>query len=180
VKAALDTDAIIDLCDNDTWVDRVARHFKTNQQDTLFLVAHAWGELDEKKRGEQERVNLRRLEAACVRDNQRYFILGTSDLGGPDVMLGDTTKHDGILRVVHDIQPAYDRYWRDQEARGLPVKRIEKWIRKNNNQTDALIYARAAELGCDFLVTKDTDIRVPATNRCQPITLASFLEKLEP
>ena len=179
MKAALDTNAIIDLCNNDSWTDRVARHFEANQQDTLFLVAHAWRELDEQKRGEQAHVNLRRLVAVCARDDQRYFALNESKLG-LDALRGDTAENDGIQRVVHGIQQAYDRYRTQQQVSGLPIKSIERWIRKNNNQTDALIYERAAELGCDFLVTKDTGIKVPATNRCQPITLAGFIETLEP
>jgi hypothetical protein len=48
--------------------------------------------------------------------------------------------------------------------------------------TDAVIYERAVELGCDLLVTDDKGIRenVPATNRCQPIGMADFMARLDP
>lgn len=63
----------------------------------------------------------------------------------------------------------------------MPVKSIERWNNKNNTQADAVIYERAAELGCDFLVSTDRRIKqaVPAANSCQPIILAHFIGKLD-
>src|SRR5690349_12474190 len=138
MKAALDTNAIIDLCSDDAWVDRVVGHFADKPNDSLALVAHA---MDEVKRLDvQGRANLRRLEAACTRDEQRYFTIGVSALDGPDVLRGDRAKRDGIQRETYDVGRAYERYRRQQEARGLPIASIEKWHSRNNRQTDAVIY----------------------------------------
>lgn len=181
MKAALDANAIIDLCSNDAWADRVVRHFASNQNDGLVLVAHA---IDEVQRlDEHGWVNLRRLEAVCIRDEQRYFTLGVSALDGPDVLRGDTAERDGIQRETRDVGRTYERYRRQQLAQGLPVASIDKWHRRNNHQTDALVYERAVELGCDVLVTRDDkDItkKVPLTNSCQPVSLADFIAGLNP
>jgi hypothetical protein len=131
---------------------------------------------------QQERTNMQRLEAACVRDEQRYHALGESPLGGPDVLRGDTAARDGIQRETRDVGGAYETYRMRQAARGQPISSPEKWLKRTNNQTDALIYERAGELGCDLIVTDDPDIKgsVPATNSCQPIGLADFVARLNP
>jgi hypothetical protein len=133
-------------------------------------------------RSRQELTNMQRLETACVRDEQGYFTLDKSALDGPDVLRGDTAARDGIQRETRDVGGAYETYRRRQESRGLTISDPEKWLKRTNNQTDALIYERAAELGCDLLVTDDPDIKgnVPATNSCQPIGLADFVARLNP
>jgi hypothetical protein len=40
MKAALDANAIICLCNNDAWTDRVVRHFAGNTNDSLVLGAY--------------------------------------------------------------------------------------------------------------------------------------------
>jgi hypothetical protein len=178
MKAALDTNAIIDLCSNDAWTDRAVRHFTENQNDSLVLVTHAMDEVH--RLGGQGWANLGRLEAVCIRDEQRYFTIGVSILGGPDVLRGDSTARDGIQRETQDVGRAYEEYRRQQAARGLPVADVAKWHKRNNRQTDAVIYERATELGCDLLITGDGDIngKVPAANNCQPIRLADFIARL--
>jgi hypothetical protein len=180
MKAALETNAIINLCSNDEWTDRVVRHFAANPNDDLVLVAHAMDEVMHLDK--QKRANLQRLEAACIRDEQRYYALGASALDGPDDLRGDTAARDGIQRETRDVGRAYERYRSQQAARGLPISRVEKWLKRNNNQTDALIYERAVELGCDIIVTDDLDIKdhFPATNSCQPVGLTDFVAGLNP
>jgi len=181
MRAALDTNAIIDLCSSDAWIDRVVRHFASNPNDSLVLVAPAMDEVE--RLDEQGRANLERLEAVCIRDEQRYFTIGVSALDGPDVLRGDTAARDGIQRETRDIGRGYEKYRKQQEAQGLPVASIEKWHRRNNHQTDAVIYERAMELGCDLLVTGDVrDIkkRVPTTNSCRPVSLDDFIAALKP
>jgi hypothetical protein len=180
MKAALDANAIIRLCKNDAWTDRVVRHFTGNTNDSLVLGAYAMREAE--PRDQQERTNMQRLEAACIRDEQRYFTLDESLLDEPDALRGDTAAHDGIQRETRDVGRAYEMYCMQQAARGQPISSPEKWHKRINNQTDALIYERATELGCDLLVTDDPDVtgRVPATNSCQPIGLADFVVGLNP
>jgi hypothetical protein len=181
MKAALDTNAIISLCGNDAWIDRVVRHFQDNPIDSLVLVVQAMDEVQ--RLSQEQRANLARLEAVCIRDEQRYFTLGLSVLDGPDVLRGDTAERDGIQREIRDVGHGYERYVRRQEAHGSPVASIEKWHKRINNQTDAVIYERATELGCNVLVTgddKDITKKVPATNSCQPVSLADFIAGLNP
>lgn len=180
MKAALETNAIINLCSNHASTDRVVRHFAGNPNDSLVLVAHAMDEVTHLDN--QKRANLQRLETVSVRDEQRYYTLGASRLNGPDGLRGHTAARDGIQRETRDVGRAYERYRRQQAEQGLPINRAEKWLKRNNNQTDALIYERAVELGCDIIVTDDPDIKdhVPATNSCQPIGLTNFVAGLNP
>lgn len=177
MKVAFDTNAIIDLCENDEWTNRVVEHAEVASGIEVVIVAEVNKQLDMTKRTPAERTNFGRLEAVSGQDEQRYFTIGVSILDGGDVLRGDSALVHGIQRELYDLGGAYRRYSEEQVAAAQPVATIEKWLDHNNHQADAVIYERASELGCDYLVTSDKRINrvVPAGSVCKPITLADFL-----
>jgi len=152
VKAALDTDAIIDLCDNGSWTDRVVRHFEANQQDTLFLVAHAWDELDEQKRGEQARVNLRRLEAVCARGNQRWAYAEVHDKLSQAMSLKVALRaqvKSGFRFVLlqTDNGPEFQKYFQDMLAvRQIALRHTR--VRQSNDNAHVERFNRTLQDEC--------------------------------
>lgn len=176
MKIALDTNAIINLCKSDELTSTIAKYL--DDADTqLILVSYAVEEFAAKA-SSQELLNFKRLENASMHDEQRYFTLGVSHLDGPDVLRGDGAIIDGIQKEVYNIGSAYEEYRANQLRDGNSVKDIQKWLAQNNHQADAVIYERATELNCDYLVTMDDRIKrvVPPTHSCQPINLNEFMQ----
>lgn len=177
MKVAFDTNAIIDLCGSDDSTDRVIAHLNSTPGAEVVIVAEVTKQLDMTRRTPAERANFDRLEAASNYDDQHYLTIGVSAIGGSDVIRGDTALVHGIQREIYDLNGAYERYRAVQEAGGHNVATLDKWLDHNNHQADAVIYERASEIGCDYLVTSDKRINrvVPASSSCKPVTLTDFL-----
>ena len=120
MKATIDTNAVINLCDDDANTNVVIGYFKTHTGDRIYVLAKTHDEL--KNMSAHQAANLAKLEAASDFDTQRYFTVGESVVGGADTIRSDNATHDGIQKEVIDVTGAYTQYKADQTRNGNPVK----------------------------------------------------------
>jgi hypothetical protein len=175
MNATLDTSAVINLCNDDGETTKVVEYLKAHSDDAIYILAKTTDEL--KKLTQTQQANLDRIDAVCARDKQRYFTIGESTIGGSDVIRGDSAAGDGIQKEIVDISGAYMKYHKTQIRGGNHVKGMEDWLKQNNHQSDAVLYERATELGCDYFVSNDGRFNkvISVTKSCKPVTLEEFL-----
>lgn len=176
MKVAFDTNAIINLCSNDEWVERVAQYFQENEDSLLYIVLYVSEELAPDSLTKKQQLNHDKLETSLTPDNQRYFTIGVSMIGGADVLRGDGAERLGIERIVLDKNSAYKEYSRQRKAKGLPPKDVRTWLNRNINQNDSVIFERAEQLDCDYVVSDNKDILRAKNSSCRPLKLADFVQ----
>ncbi len=171
--AALDTNAVIDVCNDTVRIGAVVGHFSKHENDQLIITAQVMSELTLPS-------NFAKLAAVCRFDEQRYFTIGHSVIGGPDIIRGDNASRDRIQRFVLDAAKGYESYLKEKQLSGEAPVSAQVWNRRNNRQSDAVAYERACELGCDTFVTTDRKLknRVPLTNECKIVSLSDFVSEL--
>jgi hypothetical protein len=96
MKVAFDTNAIIDLCGGDDSTDRVIAQLNSTPGAEVFIVAEVAKQSDITRLIPAERANFDRLDVASSLNNQRYFTIGVSAIGGSDMIRGDTALTHGI------------------------------------------------------------------------------------
>lgn len=68
----------------------------------------------------------------------------------------------------------------DRASKGLPPRDTKAWLNRNINQADAIIFERAEELGCDYVVSDNKDILKARNSTCSPIKLHDFMALVTP
>jgi hypothetical protein len=178
MKVAFDTNAIINLCASDELTSKVVEYFNTHSGDILYIVATVREELKLDNLDSHQLNNYERLMAAITADEQAYFAVGVSSIGGNDVIRGNGAGRIGIQRIILDSKSAYEQYSKERMAKGLPPQDSKTWLNRNINQADAVIFERAEELGCDYVVSDNKDILRAKNSTCRPIKLAGLVALL--
>jgi hypothetical protein len=132
-------------------------------------------ELSLDKMSGKERLNYQRIEVAATRDYQKNFSIGESSIGGGDIIRGNGAVRIGIQRMVYDSKTAYENYANARKSKGLPPKDGKTWLNRNMNQADAVIFERAEELSCDYVVSDNSHILLAKNSSCQGIKLKDFI-----
>lgn len=141
MKISLDTSTLINLCKNkDNVLNKFINYIK--KKDILvFMSLTAQAEFI-KGLTEEEKINFNKLSKYVTYDNQKYVTVGESVVGDPDIIPGSAFEG---FNMPLDSKKAY--------LKSGSRKTIHGWIKKK--QTDATVYSRAVDLGCDYLITEN-------------------------
>jgi hypothetical protein len=146
-----------------------------------ILVSAVLDEFDESRLTESGQSNWTLLQQRFTEDDTRYFTIGVSAIGGPDILAGGN-GYSEIRREVADTQAAFSTHNEERERQGKPPLDSRQWLNRNQRQADASIFSLAERLGCDVLVTTNLkDFKAVDTGQynCRIVSLADFLNDLK-
>lgn len=178
MKVVFDTSSLLNLLNNDEWVNKLVAYFDSDDEAMLYLVRYVREELDIDRLSSREQRNYERLQDALTDDDDGFFILGVSTLNGGDVLRGDGAERLGIEQIFLDKNAAYEESQDARRAKGLPPVDIRTWLRRNVNQNDSVIFERAEQLGCDYVISDNKHILRAKNTPCEPLTLSNFIAVL--
>lgn len=175
MKVAFDTNAIIKLCDNDQWSEDIVCYLQENAGSQFYLLAYVSEELAAGSFTTEQLRNYNKLQNVITPDSQSYFMLNHSRLDGSDVLRGDGAERLGIETIYVDKAAEYEKNSNDRKAKGLAPKDTRTWLRRNVNQIDSVIFERAEQLKCTYVVSDNRDILKAQNSECLPIKLSEFI-----